>query len=184
MLVRTVVVFLLSAATAAGDDRSLKIVPSKALPAIESVSVYPSGGAKPLVTLTTFAAAVPLPGDGPFDVFVNPKGGIPVRVAAKLDVKAGATHDLKLGDLLGTVEVIPSDDSPRAGKVVVTAADDPGPDEKGHVAVQTGSDYRVELAVPGGFYAVWVVPASGARAVRVADRVRVLPGRAARVGGE
>ena len=70
----------------------------------------------------------------------------------------------------------------KADRVVVTATDDPGPDEKGHTPVQVGGDYRVEMPVPEGFYAVWVVPANGARARRVADRVRVLPGRTTRVG--
>ncbi|MDB5313769.1 MAG: hypothetical protein JWO38_7971 [Gemmataceae bacterium] len=178
-------------ATAADGDRQLKVVSSKALPAIESVVIYPAGAVKPgkdrpkpILTVTKFGEPVTLPGDGPVDVYAKPKGGVEVLAAGKLAVKAGPAHELKLGDVLGVVEVLQTDDSPRAEKIVVTAADDPGPDEKGHVAVQVGSDYRTEMAVPEGFYAVWVVPASGARAQRVADRIRVLPGRTTRVGGE
>jgi hypothetical protein len=179
---------LLAVASAADADRRLKVVPSKALPAIESVMVYPAGAVKPgkdrpkpLLTITKFGEAATLPGAGPFDVYAKPKGGVEVPVAEKLTVKAGAVHELKLGDVLGTVEVFQGD-LPKADKVVVTAPDDPGPDEKGHVAVQVGSDYRVEMSVPEGFYAVWVVPANGARAQRVAERIRVLPGKAVRVG--
>lgn len=179
----------LTAARAADADRRLTVVTSKALPAIESVTVYAAGDVKPgkvppkpLLTITRFGGAHTLPGGGPFDVYAKPKGGVAVRVAEKLTVKAGAGHDLNLGDLLGVVEVFQADDSPRADRVVVTAPDDPGPDEKGHVAVQVGSDYREELPVPEGFYAVWVVPANGARAQRVADRIRVLPGKSVRVG--
>jgi hypothetical protein len=181
---------VLAPAGAADGDRRLTVVPSKALPAVEAVTVYPAGAVKagkerpkPALTVTKFGEPAALPGEGPFDVYAKPKDGIPVLVAAKLSVKAGQAHELKLGDLLGTVEVFQTDDSPRAEKIVVTAPDDAGPDEKGHVAVQVGSGYRVEMPVPEGFYAVWVVPANGARARRVADRVRVLTGRTVRVGG-
>src|SRR5438477_256921 len=47
---------------------------------------------------------------------------------------------------------------------------------------QVGSDYRVEMPAPEGFYAVWLVPANGARAQRIEDRIRVLPGKIVRIG--
>ena len=50
------------------------------------------------------------------------------------------------------------------------------------IASRTADDFRVEMPVPEGFSAVWLVPANGARAARIADRVRVLPDRATRVG--
>jgi hypothetical protein len=131
--------------------------------------------------VTKFDKPAALPGEGPFEVFVKPKGGIPVRTVEKLTVKAGETHELKIGDLLGAVEVF-GDDFPRADKVVLTEVKDPGPGEKGHVALQVASDYRVEMIVPPGTYAVWVVPANGARAQRVVDNVRVQAGRSIRVG--
>ena len=58
------------------------------------------------------------------------------------------------------------DDLPRADKVVLTDVKDPGPGKKGHVALQVASDYRVDMMVPPGMYAVWVVPANGAGAAR------------------
>ena len=169
---------------AADDDRRLMVVPSKSLPAIEAVSVYKAGAKKdkPLVSVSKFADPAVLPGEGPFDVYVKPKGGIEVLAVGKLTVKPGQTHELKLGELLGTLDVFPKDDFPKVGKLVATAPDDPGPDEKGHVAVQTAGDFRDEMPVPEGFYAVWLVPTNGARATRIADRVRVLPGRSTRVG--
>lgn len=69
-----------------------------------------------------------------------------------------------------------------ADKLVLTATDDPGPGEKGHVPVQVGADYRVGMAVPEGVYAVWVVPANGARPRKAEDRARVHAGRTTRVG--
>jgi hypothetical protein len=181
-----VAVGLAAAGAAAADgERMLTVGTSKALPPVEAVSVYRAGAKpdkeKPVLTVTKLGEPVALPGDGPFDVWVKPKDGLAVRVAEKLAVKAGQAHELKLADVLGVVEVF-GDNLPRADKVVLTAADDPGPGEKGHAAVQAASDYRVAMAVPEGVYAVWVVPANGARARKVEDKVRVLAGRTTRVG--
>src|SRR5207244_4139951 len=101
------------------------------------------------VTITKFGEPVTLPSGGPFDVYARPKGGLEVRVAEKLTVKSGTTHELKLADVLGSVTVF-GDNLPRAEKVVLTAPDDPGPGEKGHTPVQTAAEYRVELVVPEG----------------------------------
>jgi hypothetical protein len=175
--------FGLAAAAPADGDRHLKVVPSRGIGPVESVTVYQTKDGKRVAAaeVTKFAEPAFLPGEGPFEVFVKPKGGIPVRVAEKLTVKAGATHELKIGDVLGAVEVV-GDDLPRADKVVLTDVKDPGPGEKGHVAIQMATDYRVDMLVPPGTYAVWVVPANGARAQRVVDNVRVQAGRSVRVG--
>ena len=180
---------LLASASFAEDARRLTVSTSKALPPIESVMVYPAGSVqpgkarpKPVQTITKLSEPATLPGAGPFDVYAKPKGGIEALVAGKLEVKPGQTHTLKLADALGVVEVFQADGFPKVEKIVVSAPDDPGPDEKGHTPVQVGTDYRVEMLVPEGFYAVWLVPANGARAMRVADRIRVLPGKLIRVG--
>lgn len=187
MLVRIATAVVLAIAlpvAAAGDESRLKIVTSKSLPRIESVAVYKSGDAKtakPVASITSFTEAAALPGTGPYDLYAKPKGGLPVAVTTKLEVKPAEVHELKLADRLGTIAVFQNDNSPRADRIIVTATDDPGPDEKGHVPVQVGSAYRDEMLVSPGFYSVWVVPANGARAQRVADRVRVLAGRNVRV---
>jgi hypothetical protein len=171
-------------ALAADNDRLLKVSTQRSLPAIESVTVYQTKDGKREAVgdaLTNFEKTKPLPSDGPFEVWVKPKNGIAVKVADKLTVKAG-THELKLGDLLGVVEVF-GDNFPRADKVVLTDTRDPGPGEKGHVAIQWVSDYRIDMAIPPGTYAVWVVPANGAKAQRVEDNVRVQAGRSVKVGG-
>jgi hypothetical protein len=175
----------LAAGSALADERKLTVGTSKALPPVEAVTVYRTGTRpdkeKPVLTITKLGEPVVLPGDGPFDVWAKPKDGLAVRVAEKLTVKAGQTHELKLADLLGVVEVF-GDNLPRAEKLILTAPDDPGPGEKGHAALQVASDYRVAMVVCEGFYAVWVVPANGARAQKVGDKVRVLAGRTTRVG--
>ncbi len=173
---------VVSSACAGEGEHSLTVVASR-LVTIESLTVYHTQDAKRQLAgeQTKFDKPLVLPGGGPFEVFVKPKGGVPVRVAENLTVKAGKPHELNINDLVGTVEVL-GDDLPRASQVVLTQVRDVGPSEKGHVAVQTASEYRVGMAVPPGTYAVWVVPANGSRAVRVFDNVRVQAGRSVRVG--
>jgi hypothetical protein len=171
--------------TLADSDHSVKVVTSAADPPVEAVTVYKAGakpGTKPLLTVTKFGEPAKLPSGGPFDVYARPKGGLEVRVAEKLTVKPGTSHELKLAAVLGSVTVF-GDNLPRAEKVVLTAPDDPGPGEKGHTPVQTAAEYRVELVVPEGVYTVWVVPANGARSLKAEDKVRVHAGRTTRVGG-
>lgn len=190
MFVRATVLVLFAFATgsAADGDRSLTVAASKSLPKIDAVIVYEAGAVKPgkkapkPVVSGKPGEAIALPGDGPFDVYVRPKGQSEVPIAVKLSVKAGAKRELKLGDALGTLQLFPNDDSPRLGRIVLTDPLDPGPDEKGHVPVQIGTEYREELVVPDGSYAVWLVPGNGARSQRIAERVRVLPGKNVRIG--
>jgi hypothetical protein len=176
-------VLVVGTATAADGDRQLKVHPARGLPPIESVTVYQTkdGTRQSIAEAKKFDKTLVLPGEGPFEVWMKPKGGLAIRVLDKLTVKAGETHDLKLGDLVGTIEVF-GDNFPRAEKIVLTDTRDAGPGEKGHVAVQTAKDYREAMAVPPGTYAVWVVPANGAKPQRVEDNVRVLAGRSTRVG--
>jgi hypothetical protein len=167
----------------ADDQTQLKVTTQRGFPAIEKVTVYHTKDGKREVVgeLTKFDKSLALPGSGPFEVWVKPKDGIAVKAVEKLAVKDGQTHELKLGDVLGMVEVF-GDNFPRAEKVVLTDTRDPGPGEKGHVAIQWVKDYRIEMCVPPGTYAVWVVPANGAKAQRVEDNIRVHAGRTLRVG--
>ncbi len=182
----SVAVLFAAASVAALDPPELVIVYGRAIPKGGSVIVVEGGKPgpgqkdhKPVTTVTDFTANTPLPNTGPFDLYFTPKGGLPVKLLAKWEVKAGK-QTVALGDHLGTV-FVRSDDLPRADAVVVTATDDPGPGEKGHVAIQKAGDYKEDMVVPVGTYAVWVVPFNGAKAQRIADNVRVLAGREAKV---
>lgn len=176
--------FLTSTALADDSRYQLKITTHRGLPGIEKVTAYrnKSGKRERVGEQTKLDERLALPGTGPFEVWVKPKGGIAVKAADTLRLKAGKLSELKLGDLLGAVEVF-GDNFPRAEKIVLTDTRDPGPGEKGHVAIQEAKDYRMEMLVPSGRYAVWVVPANGAKAQRVEDDVRVLAGRTVKVGG-
>ena len=174
---------LSSTISAADGDRQLQVISSRAVPQIESITVYQKKNGKweSVCELSKFDKPCLLTDEGPYEVFAKPKGGIPIKIVEGLTVKAGQKHELKLAEVMGSVEVF-GDNFPRADRIVLTDERDPGPGEKGHVPIQAATEYRVDMAAPPGFYAVWVVPANGARAQRVVERVRVLAGKSVRVG--
>ncbi len=171
-----------SVVVAADESRTIQVVETK-LFVIESLTLTETtkDGKKKAHTVTAFGKPNVIKGEGPFEVFMKPKGGIPVRVAEKLNIKSGEVHKFEIGDLLGSVEVF-GDKFPRADKIVLTDLKDDGPGEKGHVALQVAKEYRVEMAVPPGQYAVWVVSDNGAKPQKVVENVRVQAGRSTRVG--
>jgi hypothetical protein len=182
--IATVALLCATASALAADPVSLGIELGKTLPKGGTVTVVTAGqpgpgqkGHAPTAVVTDFAKPAALPDAGPFDVYFTPKGGKPVLAAAKWKRAGPGKATLALGDYLGVV-VVRGDDLPRADAVVITSVTDPGPGEKGHAAVQSAPDYKADMAVPAGTYAVWVVPFNGAKAQRVADNVRVLAGRA------
>jgi hypothetical protein len=169
---------------AVAADRTVRFSsPMYFLPPAKAVVVTKSGDPGPgqpkheaITTVAALTVEAKLPGDGPFDIWYVPRDGKPVKAAAGFKPKDGA-NEVKLNDHLGVISVR-GDGQPR-GTLVVTAYEDPGPEGKGHAVVQTAGDTRADLVVPPGDYAVWVVPASGARARRIADKVRVQAGRTA-----
>jgi len=117
-----------------------------------------------------------LPDEGPFDIWIVPKDGMPIKALAGFKAKDDAPG-VKLNEYLGVI-AFRGEGQPR-GSLLVTAYDDPGPEGKGHRVVQRAADTRAEMAVPPGDYAVWLVPANGARVRRVVDKVRVHAGKTA-----
>ena len=113
---------------------------------------------------------------GAVDAWWLPKSGIAVKLMAGLTLKDGEVREIKVDDHLGTVN-FRGDNQPRARLVTIASQDDPGPDEKGHVPIQTAADYRVDMVVPAGFYSLWITPDNGARPRKIIDRVRVLAGK-------
>lgn len=148
--------------------------PTKAIVVVRSGDPGP-GAAKhlPLATASKFPEALKLPNDATVDVWYVPKDGQPLRIAK--DVKASSKESCAVQEYLGVIRV-KSDSQPR-GKLLVTPQGDDGPESKKHFIVQWASDIRTEVAVLPGDYALWLVPESGARARRITDKVRVLPGK-------
>ena len=178
-----VLIFAPSAARA-DDPPALRIAPSKLFPKDVSVMVYESGkgepgrkGSPPVLTIerVRFGQAVELPGAGPFDVYLVPDFTYAVRLKEKWTPTAGA-NELTPADELGVVRVRP-DGLPRAEMVLLTKPDDPGPGDPKHDPVQATRYYDRDLLVKPGTYTVWVVPANGARAQKVAEKVKVQAGK-------
>ena len=110
------------------------------------------------------------------DVWLIPKVGVPLRFADGIRVEAGKVRELRPGDAFGIL-TIRGENLPRLGRIVVTAEDDPGPDEKGHRRLQFADDYKTDIVVPAGTVRIWIVPHNGARATKIDDAVRILAGR-------
>jgi hypothetical protein len=176
---------LLIATPIVAADRTVRFTsPAHFLPPVKSVVLTKAGDPGPGQPKHAFMASVAklteeakVTTDGPFDVWLVPADGLPIKAVAGLTVKEST--EVKLNDHLGMIRVR-GDDQPR-GKLLVTPHQDPGPEGKGHTVIQTAGDTRAELAVPPGDYAVWVVPANGARARRIADKLRVQAGKTATV---
>lgn len=182
-------VLLFLSPAVASEPPEVEFVRGKAIPKGGMVIVVESGKPGPgqkdhkaVDNIGDFTnVEVRFPAGRPFDLYYQPqaKGMLPVLVAAKWTPKAGK-QTFTFSDYLGIV-FVRGDDLPRADSVVVTATTDPGPGEKGHVAIQKAGDYKDDMVVPPGTYAVWVVPFNGAKAQRIADNIRVLAGREVKV---
>lgn len=175
-------VLALVPAFAKAGDVKIRITGSPVLPKLGEVSVVPAGKPGPdqknfnaVLQTQEFGKEYDLLSGGPFDVYYTPAGGKPVLAVAKWKVKPG-TNELKLDSHLGTI-FVRGDDLPGASAIVLTAVGDPGPGEKGHAPIQKVAGYKDDAVVTEGFYSVWIVSDNGAKARRVANKVRILAGR-------
>jgi len=134
----------------------------------------------PVARIKTIAERATLPNEGPFDIWLLPKDGMPVHVVGGVKVNAGAVKEIKLDDYLGVVNVR-GDKQPRAALITIAPLDDPGPGGKGHKPIQTSKEYRVDMVVPAGDYSLWITPENGARPRRINDRFRVQAGKTVRL---
>lgn len=175
---------LLCLSPAVASEPHLIVVAGRVVPKGGTVIVVTAGKPGPgekdhkaVATLTDFEKTAALTWNTTFDLYFKPKRGLTVKMAAGWEP---SDKPVALSDHLGTV-FVRGDELPRADSVVVTSTTDPGPGEKGHVAIQKAGDYKEDMVVPPGTYAVWVVPFNGAKAQRVADNIRVLAGREVKV---
>ena len=132
------------------------------------------------LVVTDFSKSIGVLPGGKYHVFFTPKGGMKVKAIHEWIPKA-RRYTIQLADHLGTTVVL-GDNLPRVESILLTEETDPGPGEKGHRPIQRVSYYKEDLIVPPGFYSVWIVPTNGAKAQRIANRIRVLAGRETRVG--
>jgi hypothetical protein len=166
------------------DDRGFWITTAEnALPAMKSLIVVKAGEPgpgnakhRPVAEIAKYKELLKVPDGGPVDVYWQGKNGLAVRALSAVKLKEGEVKEIKISDLVGVVN-FRGDNQPRAALVTIAPQDDPGPDEKGHLAIQTAKDYRQDLVVPEGFYSLWITPESGARPRKIVDRFRVQAGK-------
>ena len=174
--------FLLVPALACAAEKSITISSAGVIPKGGEAALVPTGKPGPSqkgfnaeLQTREFDKALDLRAEGPLDVWFTPKGGKPVLATTGFKV-VGGMNELKLGAYLGSIYVR-NDDLPRVSGIVVTATDDPGPGEKGHAPIQTVQDYKNDIVVREGSYAVWIISDNGAKARKIADKARVLAGK-------
>lgn len=177
-------IFLVHAGAASAADRGLRFtIADNFLPAMKSIVVVKAGEPGPgaakhmaVAQADKYKETVKLPGEGPYDVWWQPKSGLAVRVVGGVKVKDGEVREIKINDHVGVV-VFRGDGQPRVSLVTIAPQDDAGPDEKGHHPVQTATDFRLEMVVPEGIYSLWITPENGGRPRKVNDRFRVQAGK-------
>jgi len=181
---RLAVLLLLCAAPAIAAEHAVRFSsPAYFLPPLKEIVITKAGEPGPgkpghaaVASVASLKDEANLPNEGPFDVWIVPKDGMPIEAVAGFTAKDNAP-EVKLNEHIGVI-AFRGEGQPR-GTLLVTAYDDPGPEGKRHTVVQRAVDTRAEMAVPPGDYAVWLVPANGARARRVVDKIRVHAGKTA-----
>lgn len=180
MTMRTLSLLLIALPAFASEATISFSTPPYFLPAPKAIVVTRAGapgpGApkhEPVATAAKLTEKLKVKGDQSIDVWYVPTDGVPIRAVANLTPKADT--EIKLNDSLGVIQSRGTD-QPR-GSILITPHLDPGPEGKGHVVIQSAKEVRSEVVVVPGDYAVWLVPESGARPRRIADKVRVLAGK-------
>jgi hypothetical protein len=167
----------------AADNEITFTTTERVLPAVKSIVLVKAGEPGPgspkfkaIAEAAKYGEVIKLPKEGPYDVWWQGKDGLAAKAIAGLLLKGGEKRTIKLTDYLGVVN-FRGDGQPRATLITIAAQDDPGPDEKGHRAIQTAKDYRVDMVVPEGFYSLWIIPENSARPRKINDRFRVQAGK-------
>ncbi|MCS6850538.1 MAG: hypothetical protein NZ700_05140 [Gemmataceae bacterium] len=178
----TMLIALTAALTGWAEDHRVRLqAPRDFLPPVKAFVFVKAGAPGPgapkheaVASTASLADEVSLPHAGPFDLWIVPKDGRPIRAVAAWKADSGSS-EISLAAYVGILQ-FRGDGQPR-GTLLVTPFQDEGPEAKDHRVIQTAGDTRGEMIVPPGDYAVWVVPDSGARARRVVDKVRVFAGK-------
>jgi hypothetical protein len=176
--------FLMVSMPLLAEERGLRFTATKDfLPKLQEIAVVKANDPGPnapkykaIATTAKYEEIVKLDEEGPYDIWWSSKEGSAVRVLANVKLTEKKVKSIQIDHYLGVV-TIRGDELPRAGLVTITSQDDSGPDEKSHIPIQSAKEYRVEMVVPEGFYALWITPENGGRAKKVNDRFRVIAGK-------
>jgi len=131
---------------------------------------------QPALEITTLGKPVKLPGAGPYDVWWAPNhDGMSTRILAGETFKEGV-RDIALLEIVGGVR-IRGDNRARPQLLAVTEPNAPGPDDEGFAPLATCKEFKTEMIVPAGSYALWFRGGNSAKAVKLESKLKVLSGK-------
>ena len=129
-----------------------------------------------ILEITTLGKAVKLPDAGPFDVWWIPQhDGMATKILAGESFKEGL-REIALLEIVGGVRVR-GDNRARPQIIALTEPNAPGPDDAGYAPLATCKEFRSEMIVPTGFYALWFRGGNSARAEKLESKLKVLAGK-------
>jgi hypothetical protein len=101
--------------------------------------------------------------------------GISTKILAGESFKEGL-REIALLEIVGGVRVR-GESRARPQLLALTAPNGPGPDDEGYAPLATGKQFKTEMIVPVGFYALWFRGGNSARAEKLESRLKVLAGK-------
>jgi hypothetical protein len=129
-----------------------------------------------ILEITTFGKTATLPDAGPFDLWWIPQhGGMATKIMAGESFKVGL-REIALLEIVGGVRVR-GDNRARPQVIALTEPNAPGPDDVGYAPLATCKEFKSEMILPAGFYALWFRGGNSARAEKLESRLKVLSGK-------
>jgi hypothetical protein len=131
----------------------------------------------PVAEMTETGKSVKLPNAGPFDVWWVPAhNGMATLILSAASFKEKVASEIALLDHVGGVR-LRGDKFARAQLIAMTEPNAPGPDDDGYKPLATCPEFKQEMIIPAGFYALWFRGGNSARAVKLESKLKVLAGK-------
>jgi hypothetical protein len=129
-----------------------------------------------ILEITALGKAAKLPDAGPFDVWWFPHhDGMATKIMAAESFKVGL-REIALLEIVGGVRVR-GDNRARPQLMALTEPNAPGPDDEVYAPLATCKEFKSEMIVPAGFYALWFRGGNSARAEKLESKLKVLAGK-------
>jgi hypothetical protein len=175
--------FLLAADPKAGPEVKFTLPNDAGFPVPKKLVFVKTGAPGPgqakhqeLLGISTLGKPVKLPEAGPFDVWWVPQhDGMATKILTGESFKPGQ-REIALLEIVGGVRVR-GDSRARPQLLALTEPNAPGPDDEGFAPVATCKDFKTEMIIPAGFYALWFRGGNSARAEKLESKLKVLSGK-------
>jgi hypothetical protein len=179
----TLSAFLLAADPKAQPEVKFTLPDDAGFPAPKKLVLVKAGAPGPgqakhqaIVEITTLGKPVKLPEAGPFDVWwVSQHDGMATKILANESFKEGI-REIALLEIVGGVRVR-GDNRARPQIIALAEPNAPGPDDEGYAPLATCKEFKTEMIVPAGFYALWFRGGNSARAEKLDNKLKVLAGK-------